>query len=148
MILDDVRALGDGPTVLIEGPQLFPDLVAPLLESPDHGLWLLPSPDFARRSIARRFAQVPVALERRYARDVLLTELNRRQAAARGLPVLEVDGSIPVGVSIAQVAERIARLPGLRRAAGGAEAEPGHLNPRRDRLSRGDVPTPRSAVRG
>jgi hypothetical protein len=123
MIVDDVRALGDGPTILVEGPQLFPDLVAPLLGSPGHGLWLLPSPDFARRSIARRFAQVPEALERRYARDVLLTELNRRQAAGRGLPVLEVDGSTPVDVSVARVAERIARLPGLRRAACGPERQ-------------------------
>jgi len=121
MILDDVRALGDGPTVLIEGPQLFPELVAPLLGSPDHGLWLLPSPDFARRSIARRYAQVPEALERRYERDVLLTELNRRQAATLRLPVLEVDGTRPVDVSIARVSDRIARLPGLRRAASGPE---------------------------
>jgi ATPase family associated with various cellular activities (AAA) len=43
MILDDLRALGDGPTVLVEGPQLFPHLVAPLPGSPRHGLWLLPS---------------------------------------------------------------------------------------------------------
>ena len=123
MILDDVRALGDGPTVLVEGPQLFPLLVAPLLGSPEHGLWLLPSPGFARRSVERRFSQIPDALERRYARDVILTELNRRQAAAHRLPVLEVDGSAPVEASVSHVSERIARLPGLRRAASGSERQ-------------------------
>ncbi|MGD0701489.1 MAG: hypothetical protein ABSA02_16595 [Trebonia sp.] len=123
MILDDVRALGDGPTILVEGPQLFPDYVAPLLGAPEHGLWLLPSPDFARSGIARRFAQVPAALERRYTRDVLLTELNRRQAAARGLPVLEVDGSLSADATVALVSRQIARLPGLTRATSGPERQ-------------------------
>lgn len=119
MVCDDLAELGDGPTVLVEGPQLFPGLVAPLLESPAHGLWLLPAPEFARRAVQARFAQVPEALERRYARDVLLTSVNREQAAARGLPVLEVDGSAGVETSVAFVTERLAALPGLRRAADG-----------------------------
>jgi hypothetical protein len=121
MVLDDLRALGDGPTIIVEGPQLLPDLVAPLLETPERGLWLLPVPDFARRSVARRFAEVPEALERRYARDVLFTELNREQAASRGLAVLDVTESVPLESSVADMTRRIAALPGLRRAADGRE---------------------------
>jgi hypothetical protein len=120
MVLDDLRALGDGPTVLVEGPQLFPDLVASLMETPAHGLWLLPTPDFARRSVAARSGQA-AANERRYARDALMTEMNRKQAAAHGLPVIEVDGAAGVDASVAGVAERIIALPGLRRAADGPE---------------------------
>ncbi|MGH3169813.1 MAG: hypothetical protein ACRDN0_28530 [Trebonia sp.] len=121
MVRDDLRNVGDGPAVLVEGPQLFPELVAPLLETTEHGLWLLPTPDFARASVERRFGQEAAANERRYARDVLMTELIRKQAAAHGLPVTEVDGSSGVDASIAAVAGRIAALPGLRRAAGGRE---------------------------
>jgi hypothetical protein len=121
MIADDLRALGDGPTVVVEGPQLFPDLVAPLLESRRHGAWLLPTPDFAQASVARRVAQESAANERRYARDVLMTEMNRTQAAGHGLPVIEVDGSAGVDASADEVAGRIAALPGLRRAADGRE---------------------------
>ena len=40
-----------------------------------------------------------------------------------GLPVLEVEGTLSVDVSIARVADRIARLPGLRRAASGPERQ-------------------------
>jgi hypothetical protein len=43
MVLDDLRTLGSGPTVVVEGPQLFPDMVAPALVTPEHGLWLLPT---------------------------------------------------------------------------------------------------------
>ncbi len=44
MILADLRDLGPGPTVVAEGPQLFPDLIAPLMQTPEYGLWLLPTP--------------------------------------------------------------------------------------------------------
>jgi hypothetical protein len=44
MVLDDLCALGDGPTVIVEGPQLFPELVAPLLQTRAHGLWCCPRP--------------------------------------------------------------------------------------------------------
>lgn len=54
MVLDDLRTLGSGPTVVVEGPQLFPDLVAPALVTPEHGLWLLPTPEFGRRGAAGR----------------------------------------------------------------------------------------------
>ena len=54
LILDDLDALRDGPLVLAEGPQLFPELVAPHLASPRHGLWLMPTPEFQRWALGRR----------------------------------------------------------------------------------------------
>jgi len=32
MTVADLRDLGPGPTIVAEGPQLFPDLIAPLME--------------------------------------------------------------------------------------------------------------------
>jgi hypothetical protein len=123
MVRADLAALGEGPDVIVEGPQLFPELVAPLLESPRHGLWLLPTPDFARRAVALRFHEVPDALEARYERDVLLTALNRRQAAEHGLSVVDVDGGAGPEAVADLVSGVLAGLPGLRRAASGAERQ-------------------------
>ncbi|WP_412537713.1 hypothetical protein R8Z50_17770 [Longispora sp. K20-0274] len=54
MVLDDLRALAGGPLVLAEGPFMLPELVAPVLASPGHGLWLLPTPAFTARNLAAR----------------------------------------------------------------------------------------------
>jgi hypothetical protein len=38
--------------VVAAGPQLFPDLITPLMQIPEHGLWLLPTPQFGRQGVA------------------------------------------------------------------------------------------------
>jgi hypothetical protein len=129
MIRDDLRAMGRGPTVVVEGPQLFPDLVAGLLESREHGLWLLPTEEFARRGVTQRGlsargSATDAQMERRHRRDIILTRLNRRQAAAHGLRTAEVDGRRSVAETVAAVAGQLERLPGgLIRAASGAELQ-------------------------
>jgi hypothetical protein len=119
MALDDLCALGDGPTVIVEGPQLFPDLVAPFLRSPRHGLWLLPTTDFGYRGVIERGGARPEATgQRRRERDALLTQMHREQAARLGLPVFEVDGSMSLAQTADLVADRVANLPGGITSAG------------------------------
>jgi hypothetical protein len=124
MILADLRDLGPGPTVVAEGPQLFPDLIAPLMQTPEHGLWLLPTPEFSQHGVAGRRAGglTGAAAQRRRDRDVLLTEMNRRQVRRRGVPAAEVDGNRSLADTIDMVAQRLGSLPGgLVRAADGGQ---------------------------
>lgn len=98
LILEDLGALRDGPLVLAEGPQLFPELVAPHLASPGHGLWLMPTGEFQRWALGRRgepsgTSDREWALRNRLARDAILNELIRGQTSGPGLSLLEVDGS-------------------------------------------------------
>ena len=124
MVLADLHDLGPGPTVVAEGPQLFPDLVAPLMQTPEHGLWLLPTPEFGQQGVAGRRAGGlrGEAAQRRRDRDALLTETNRRQVVRRGLPSADVDGSRSLADTIDMVADRLQSLPGgLVRAADGLQ---------------------------
>jgi hypothetical protein len=101
MILDDLRAMPQRPMTLVEGPRLFPKLVAPLLTSAHQAIWLMPTPEFARESVEQR--DKPQGRfetsdpERHRAnflrRDALLAEYIRQEVAAHGLSVIEVDGS-------------------------------------------------------
>jgi hypothetical protein len=101
MLLDDLLALPRTPMILVEGPWLFPDFVAPLLSSPRQAIWLEPTPEFKRASAARRnkpssrlkssdperFAQ------HWFARDMRIAAHVRRQVEEQGLTVVVVDGS-------------------------------------------------------
>ncbi len=126
LIVADLRELGPGPTIVAEGPQLFPDLVAPLTQSPEHGLWLLPTPEFSHQGVSGRRAGglSGDAAQRRRDRDVLLTEMNRQQVQRHGFPSAEVDGNRSLADTVDMVAERLQRLPGgLVRAASGRERQ-------------------------
>jgi Phage tail assembly chaperone protein, TAC len=122
MIRADLDDLGPGPTIVAEGPQLFPDLIAPLLRTPEDGLWLLPTPEFGQHGVAGRRAGglTGQPAQRRRDRDVLLTEMNRQQVKRHGLPSLDVDGNRSLADTIDMVAHRLENLPGgLVRAADG-----------------------------
>jgi hypothetical protein len=126
MVLADLGDLGPGPTVVAEGPQLLPDLIAPLMQTPQHGLWLLPTPEFGQHGVAGRRAGglTGTAAQRRRDRDVLLTETNRQQVRRNGLQSAEVDGNRSLADTIDMVAERLESLPGgLVRAAGGRQRQ-------------------------
>jgi hypothetical protein len=112
MACDDLRALGPGPTVVVEGSQLFPSLVAGLMRSRRHGLWLLPTAEFGYRGVVERGGRPEAIGQRRLERDVLLTQMHRAQAAELGLPVLDVDGSLSPAQMADLVANRVTSVPG------------------------------------
>jgi hypothetical protein len=101
MTVEDLLVLPTDPPVLVEGPGLFPECVAPLLTDRRRAIWLLPTEGFKRASPARRdkpsirheTSDPERATTNWLARDLLLGEHIRREAERRGLPLLEVDGT-------------------------------------------------------
>lgn len=54
LIVEDLLALPNDRPVVVEGFRLLPHLVKPLLASPTHALWLLPTPDFRQAAFVSR----------------------------------------------------------------------------------------------
>lgn len=109
MILDDV----DGrERVIVEGFQVYPWLVAPLLDSPRQAVWLVCTPEFRRAThFARPHAwTMPSqtddperAQANRFDRDDRIGEEITRRAQELGLKAIEVDGSRDVNDVAAEV---------------------------------------------
>jgi adenylate kinase family enzyme len=112
-ILDDIARL---PRAVVEGFALLPQLVAPQLEDPRQAVFLISTERFRlealqRRgtvsSMPRRTGNPARALQNRLDRDEQLAEHIRRDALARGLSVVEVDGKRPLAVVAADVEARL-----------------------------------------
>lgn len=96
-VLEDVYAIeGDAP-VLVEGPQLLPELVAPVLSSRQSALYVVARPELQERLVRARgpggAAQTrdpERALANRLGRDEELARRLRASAAEHGLPLIEV----------------------------------------------------------
>jgi len=111
MILADLRAMPTRPMILVEGPSLHPKLVAPPLTSRHQAIWLVPTEEFSLASVARRDklrGSDQSSDPERYRRNVL--ERNRlfagyirREVAAQGGALIEVDGT----QTIEEVAQRV-----------------------------------------
>lgn len=98
LILEDI---GNGP-VVVEGFQVYPWLVAPLLESPRQAVWLVCTPEFRRTthfgrphawSTPSKTEDPERAQTNRLERDDRIAEKILRRARELGLKVIEVDGS-------------------------------------------------------
>jgi hypothetical protein len=112
LVIEDVLALPDDTTVLVEGFSLLPGLIAPLLGRREQAIWLLPSTAFRRAAfdargstwiIPNKTSDPQRALENLLARDALFTEELRVQTAAFQLPSIDVDGSLTIEDSVALV---------------------------------------------
>ena len=100
--LDDLRSLYSPRPIIAEGWGLRPELVAPLLDTPNRMAVLVPTEDFRRHQLSTlpRAAAMGThtsdparAQTNRVARDRLIAEDAVRQAVAHGIRVIEVDGS-------------------------------------------------------
>ena len=97
-VLDDLRALPRDAPVLVEGPQLLPDLVAPLVTShPCQALYLVADSELQRRLVEQRggasyqrSSDPERAANNRTERDRVLSERVRTAAERFGLAVKEV----------------------------------------------------------
>jgi hypothetical protein len=116
LVLEDLRCLPQDPPVLAEGFSLLPRLVAPLLREPRQAVWLLPTPEFRRAAFESRGSTWTIpnktsnpqrALANLLARDQLFTEELRSQARAAQLLAIDVDGSLGVAESVAQVGQAL-----------------------------------------
>jgi len=116
LILEDLLALPEEPPILAEGYKLLPRLVSPLLSGPNQAAWLVPTPRFRRAAvemrgstwdIAGRTSNPEQALANLLARDELFTDEVVKQAAARALRVIEVDGTLSLDDLTMRVAESL-----------------------------------------
>ncbi|RYV49363.1 hypothetical protein [Pengzhenrongella frigida] len=99
-VIDDLLHLPAGPPAIAEGFRLLPRLVQPLLASPNHAVWLLPTPDFRRAAFSSRGSSWEIAgktsdparaLENLLERDRMFTDRLREEATSLRLPIIEVD---------------------------------------------------------
>jgi adenylate kinase family enzyme len=102
LIAEDLAELSARRPVVAEGFQLTPEVVAPLIDGPRQAIWLLPTHRFRRRMLLRkpqawttpnRTSDPARAQAHRLERDGLVVERLRKQALARRLRVLDVDGT-------------------------------------------------------
>lgn len=100
-VLGDLADGGSGP-VVVEGNQLLPALVEPLLGQKDRAIWVIPSESFQREQYSKRewihgLLQATEDPEHSFnqwmKRDALFAQKVKGEAEERKLKVLEVDGS-------------------------------------------------------
>ncbi len=118
LVIEDLRALPATRTVLAEGPGAFPWLVAPYLGDARQALFLVPTPEWWDRVLARRRrdnqpqhrfgsdTRDPAAatLRLRY-RDFGLAEMIQRSCRELGLRCQTLDGSLDIADGVALLAE-------------------------------------------
>ncbi len=118
LIIEDLLRLPAEPGVIAEGFRLLPRLVKPLLATPGHAVWLLPTPEFRRAAfasrsslwhLAGRTSQPEKALRNLLARDQLFTGLLREETKHLELPTIEVSATL----SEADLTERVTEVFGL-----------------------------------
>jgi hypothetical protein len=113
LILADLAALPSSPAVVVEGPQVLPDLVP----AGDAAVFLISTPAFQRSVLERRplppTADARQALDNRIEKDRLFGERIASLANDRGFPVVYVDGSKPVGSVLTDVEEALSGVVGL-----------------------------------
>jgi 2-phosphoglycerate kinase len=103
LIIEDLLRLPAEPGVIAEGFRLLPHLVKPLLTTPDHAVWLLPTPEFRRAAfasrgslweIARKTTDPEKALHNLLERDRMFTDRLRQETRRLDLPVIEISTAI------------------------------------------------------
>ncbi|MGO9872268.1 MAG: hypothetical protein ACLPVY_00595 [Acidimicrobiia bacterium] len=106
LIVEDLLALPKEPPVIAEGFRLLPHLVQPLLATPTHAVWLLPTPDLRRVAFeCRRPSGAPWtfvdqtsdpdrALRNLLERDRMFTDGLIEEAKRLGLHTIDVDASM------------------------------------------------------
>lgn len=86
--------------MIAEGFRLLPRLVKALLDSPDHAVWLLPTPGFRRAAFSSRGSSWQIAgktgdpgraVHNLLERDRMFTERLHQEATSRKLRIIEVD---------------------------------------------------------
>lgn len=116
MVLDDLRAMPSGPPILAEGWGLRPELVAPLIDTPEKAVFLVLTEEFRQhqlRALARAasFTGAGVsdperAQRNRIERDRLLAQDVVDSAHRLGLRVIMVDGSRDAAAIASDVEEQ------------------------------------------
>jgi hypothetical protein len=118
LIVDDILRLASDSPVIAEGFRLLPRLVQPLLDHPDHAVWLLPTPEFRQFALRSRSTgwQIPLkttdparARKNLLERDRLFTQRLSNETRALGLRSIQID----IGMTEDDLACQVAQAFGL-----------------------------------
>lgn len=97
LVMRDLRGLPDDAPVIVDGPQLLPQLVARVISSPAQALFVVAQPELQRRLVTQRgsltYAQTrdPAGAQaNRLRRDEILSTRVRTSANAHSLSVVEI----------------------------------------------------------
>ncbi len=120
MALEEILEIPDDSGIVAEGPGFFPECLAPIINSLDRAIWLIPSEEFKVASAIRRNkpgtrfeTSDPERAQRNLiARDLLMGEHMRHSVEEYGFTVYEVDGSRDVMGVLADIETHFA--PHLR----------------------------------
>jgi 2-phosphoglycerate kinase len=115
MIIDDLARLPREPGVIAEGFRLLPQLVQPLLATPRHAVWLLPTAEFRQAVFESRggtqwgfigkTSHPQRALRNLLERDAMFTDQLAEEAKRRRLNTILVDSRMTVDDLVSQVLE-------------------------------------------
>lgn len=101
-VLDDVIALPEQPVVVVEGPQILPDM----LPTDANAVFLIPTPEFQHSILSARAmpsSDPGRALAARLIKDRLYADRVAELARERGFVVVNVDGIRPAEAICTQV---------------------------------------------
>jgi hypothetical protein len=97
LVLEDLRGVEDDAPILVEGPQILPELVASLLASPEHALYVVAARVTQEPLVRARGSDIGSKVEdperarlNRLARDEELVRRLRSTASDHGLPLIEI----------------------------------------------------------
>jgi hypothetical protein len=114
LVLDHLSALPEEPPVVVEGPQVLPDL----LPSAAYALFLVPTSQFQKAILHQRplppTTDPQRALANRVEKDRLFGERIAGEAVRRGFEVIGVDGSRTPSDILGDAERRLATAPALR----------------------------------
>ena len=121
MVIEDLLALPRGQPVVADGFGLLPELIYPVVGSARQAIFLLPTPEFRAGALKRRgwrtidgTSDAERARANRLARDDLLTEHVRQEAAKLGFATIDVDGSRGLAQVIDDVERHFSPLLAMR----------------------------------
>ena len=118
LVLEDLLVIPRSTPIIAEGATLLPECVTPLLKNPNQAIWIVPTEEFqlkehARRewveNILSRCRDPQQAWQNWMGRDAGFARAVAQDAKARGLRVIEVDGT----KSIEEHAKMVAAYFGL-----------------------------------
>lgn len=115
-VVDDLLAMPKQPLIVAEGPGFFPEVIQPLLSSPQQAIWFVPEPQFKRKiaiqrgkpSVRDQTRNPALATENIIARDLLMVQHVRAKATRLGLTLIEVDGTQSIEQLVARVEQHFA----------------------------------------
>jgi 2-phosphoglycerate kinase len=102
LVIEDLLTMPRSAPIIAEGASLLPECVAPLLSSHNHAIWIVPTEEFQLREYAQRDWVETILSQCRdphqawqnwMGRDAGFARAVAEDARARGMCVIEVDGS-------------------------------------------------------